>query len=598
MISKRASTMLLVLGCLLSFACAAGCQAVFGEGGYARAGHVTLADLPPADQAAIRSREAAAPDPVERGASLWRKGSNYERGGDFFAAMATYEEIRRTKSQPPGDLEERIQWCRARITVAERWDDADLLAGAKKMDLDQGLGLFREVARTVEDNYVDDPGYQKLLQWGVMNLRAALASPEFAAAVGETTEAARRAEFETGLDNLAKRIAAENKITSFGARRYVREAADLAARTAALPPGVVVSEFIFGAAEHLDPYSLYLTRRMFEDVMDDITGKFVGLGVEVKEEDGRLTLVTVFEGGPADKAGLKVGDQLVRADGVDLEKRGLNEAIKHLRGANGTPVAVTVRRGGEAGKELTFTVKRGPVEVASVRGAARLGAENAYGYVAVSAFQEDTGEELARALERLEKDGPGRPEGIVLDLRGNPGGLLDAAVDVCSLFLDQGVVLTTKGRGFDQTHTYRVNHWLCAYHDVPLVIMIDEHSASASEIVAGALHDQKRATLVGRRSYGKGVVQTILPVEIGQSAVYLTTARYYGPANESFQGVGIEPDEVVTAKVSEETAARHDPLQDAMLAKALEVLETKCQAEKERRAAAPVAALEAVRVGR
>jgi len=243
---------------------------------------------------------------------------------------------------------------------------------------------------------------------------------------------------------------------------------------------------------------------------------------------------------------------------------------------------------------MTFTVKRGSVEVASVRGATRLGAGKAYGYVAVSMFQENTGTDLAAALERLEKEGPGRPEGIVLDLRGNPGGLLDAAVDVCSLFLDQGVVLTTKGRGFDQTHTYRVSHWLYAYHGTPLVILIDEHSASASEIVAGALRDQKRATLVGRRSYGKGVVQTILPVEIGQSAVYLTTARYYGPGNESFQGVGIEPDEVVTGKTPEATAARPEPLADAALAKALEVLGEKNRSEKERRGAAPVAALEAV----
>jgi len=230
-----------------------------------------------------------------------------------------------------------------------------------------------------------------------------------------------------------------------------------------------------------------------------------------------------------------------------------------------------------------------------VRGAARLGAEQAYGYVAISSFQEETGPELAAALDRLEKDGPGRPAGLVLDLRGNPGGLLDAAVDVCSLFLDQGVVLTTKGRGYGQTHTFRVNHWLYAYHDVPLVILMDEHSASASEIVAGALRDQHRATLVGRRSYGKGVVQTILPVELGKSAVYLTTARYYAPNNESFQGVGIEPDEVVAAKVSTETAARHEPREDAALAKALGILAAKSRAGVE---AAPVASLEMIGVGR
>jgi carboxyl-terminal processing protease len=591
MIHNRVATLLLVCGCLFSFACAAGCSAVFGEGGYERVGHVTLASLPDDQQAAIQAAEEEKSDPAARGAALWRKGQNYEGDQDFFAALAAYEELRRTKAEPPGDLEERVQWCRARITVAERWGDGDLLAAAKKMDLGQGLGLFREVARTVADNYVDELGYQKLLQFGVMNLRAALASADFAKTVKLSDQPAAQEDFRKGLDDLAKRIGEEKNITSFSARRYVREAADLAEQTGALPPGVVVSEFIFATAEHLDPYSLYLTRRMYEDVLDDITGKFVGLGVEVKEEDGRLIIVTVFEGGPAEKAGLQVGDQLVKADGVDVEKAGLNETIKHLRGASGTPVEVTVRRSGEL---KTFTVKRGAVEVASVRGAARLGAAKAYGYVAISSFQEDTGPELAAALDRLEKDGPGRPEGIVLDLRGNPGGLLDAAVDVCGLFLDQGVVLSTKGRGFDQTHTYRVNHWLYAYHDLPLVILMDEHSASASEIVAGALHDQHRATLVGRRSYGKGVVQTILPVEVGRSAVYLTTARYYGPNNESFHGVGIEPDEVVTAKVTDEAMARHDPRQDAALEKALEVLAAKCRSGL---ATAPIAALETIGVG-
>jgi carboxyl-terminal processing protease len=559
---------LLLAACFLSFAYTAGCQSVYAQGVYARVSQVRLASLPDAPQTEIKALIDANSDPVARGQALWTKGGELEAHDDFAAALAAYDEITRTHAQPPAGFTDHLHWCQARMTLAHRWDDADLRKAAQKMDLDTGLGLYREVARTVADNYVDKIGYGELFADGVVNLQAAMTSPEFLKQLNVTADQAKREAFTKALDQINREVQKETDLSSFAARRYVRQICQASDSTVGLPCGVIVSEFIFGAAEHLDPYSTYMTHRMYEDLKDDIGGKFVGLGVEIREEEGRLLIVTVFEGGPAFKAGLLAGDVLLKADGVEFTSNRLHDAVKVLRGQRGTPVTVTVRRNQET---RTCTVIREDIEVPSVRSAARVGPDKAYGYIAVTGFQRSTASETSAAIEQLGRQGP--LAGLVLDLRGNPGGLLESAVEVCSLFLDKGTVLTTKGRGFGQSQTFRVSHWRYASHDMPLVILINGHSASASEIVVSALHDHERATLVGARTYGKGVVQSILPVEAGQSSVYLTTARFYGPNDESFHGLGIAPDyPVAAAEKPFLRSAQPDSETDPVLAKALEVL--------------------------
>lgn len=564
------TTAALVALCLLAFLAGLGCRSVYAGGSYARLGTVRLNHLPTDTRQRIESLVKDHPDAAARGQALWTQGRQFETEANLVAALATYQEISRTGALPPADLDERIRWCRARIAVDARWADEKLLASARAMTLEQGLGLYREVARSVADNYVDPVGYARLLANGMTNLRAAMAGDTFRSRHGMDDNAATRAEFLAGLDIIARKIGEEKKLTSFTARYYVRLICEENERTVRLPCGVVISEMLFGAAEHLDDYTAFLTHDMYDEVKSDINGQFVGLGVEVRQDEGRIRIVSVFEDGPACRAGLLANDILLAVGAESMNGKSLGEAARLIRGPRGSQVSVTVDRDGQ---QLTLTATRDTVHVPSVRCAARLGDGGRIGYIHLATFQRSSAIEMSQALDRLADEGP--LDAIVLDLRGNPGGLLDAAVDVCNLLLDKGVVLTTRGRGFGQTSTVRVGHWRYRYHEQPLAVLVDGRSASASEIVAGALRDHGRATLVGSRTYGKGIVQSVLPIEGGQSALYITTARFYGPSEVSFHGIGIPPDVTVEADGEAATAALADvpdPAADAALRRAMDLL--------------------------
>jgi len=563
------STVAVWLLCLRAFVAGLGCRSVLAEGAYPRLGGVRLSSLPSESRELIEAAVKAHPNPKARGMALWNQGQQFEQKDDFAAALASYKEISRTRALPPVDLQERTRRCRARIAVAVRWQDEKLLASAREMKLERGLGLYREVARTIAENFVDRVSYRKLLEGGLANLRAAMASPQFRRRLSMGDNGSKRAEFLAGLDLISRKLREENRQTSFTARYYVRKVCQENQRTIGLPCGVVISEMIFGAAEHLDNYTTFLTHDMYEELMSDIDGRFVGLGIEVRHQEGRILIVTVFENGPADKVGLAAGDVIIAVEKEKIEKKSLDQAAHLIRGPRGSTVTLTVERDG---KLLTVTAVRDVINVPSVRRVTRIGRHNRIGYVQLANFQRSTATEMSSALQGLLREG--RIDGLVLDLRGNPGGLLQAAVGVCNLFIKKGTALTTRGRGFGQTRTYRISHWRFSHHDLPLVLLVDRQSASASEIVAGALRDHRRATLVGSRTYGKGVVQSILPVEAGQSAVYLTTARFFGPDQQPFHGTGIAPD-VAVELPAEALGARPvkvDPQADPALKRALEVM--------------------------
>jgi len=559
----------LFLLCLLALVAGLGCRSVYAEGSYPRLGSVRLSNLPSESRELIEAAVKAHTNPQARGRALWNQGRQFEQKDDFAAALASYQEIKRTGALPPVDLQERVRRCRARIAVAVRWKDEKLLASARGMKLERGLALYREVARTIADNYVDQVSYRRLLEGGLANLRAAMASPEFRRRLSLTDSETKQAEFLGGLDVIRRKLLEENRQTSFTARYYVRQVCQENQRTVALPCGVIISEMIFGAAEHLDDYTTFLTHEMYEELKSDIDGRFVGLGIEVRHQEGRIHIVGVFDGGPAGKAGLAAGDIIIAVEKERIDGKSLDEAARLIRGPKGSAVTVTVER---EGKPLTFTAVRDTISVPSIRCVARIGRDNHIGYIHLAGFQRNTATEMSSALERLQRKGS--LDGLVLDLRGNPGGLLEAAVGICNLFIKKGTAVTTRGRGFGQTRTYRVNHWRFSYHGLPLVALVDRRSASASEIVAGALHDHRRATLVGSRTFGKGIVQSILPVEAGQSAVYLTTARFFGPDERPFHGTGIAPDVAVDppAKAVFARPVKPDPKADPVLKRALEVM--------------------------
>jgi len=314
----------------------------------------------------------------------------------------------------------------------------------------------------------------------------------------------------------------------------------------------LIKEAINGMVRGLDPHSDFLDAEAFHELQVDTQGRFGGLGIEVGVEDGIIRVVSPIEDTPAFKAGIKSGDLIVKIDDAATRGMPLSKAVEKMRGKPGTPVLLTIVRK-DVDTPLTFTLLRQEINVKSIRAKAL---EPGYGYVRVRKFQEDTGSDLAKAIRDLYANGP--LKGLVLDLRSDPGGLLNQAVAVSSAFLPKdALVVYTDGRTPDarmrltasrENYVRRGDDYLrdlpAGVKTVPMVVLVDAGTASASEIVAGALQDHKRATVLGAQTFGKGSVQTILPLG-NNTGLKLTTARYYTPAGRSIQAKGIEPDVLV-----------------------------------------------------
>lgn len=311
---------------------------------------------------------------------------------------------------------------------------------------------------------------------------------------------------------------------------------------------------IDGMMSSLDPHSAYLTPELYRELQVDTRGSFGGLGIEITVREDVLTIITPLEDTPAHKAGVKPGDQIIKIDDQLTKGMTLMEAVALMRGPKGTDVILTLRRDGAADL-LDTRITREIIKVKSVKDAKLY--QDKYGYIRVTQFQDGTSRELADAIAKLQKEvgGPDKLEGLVLDLRLNPGGLLNEAVKVSDLFLDAGLIVYTEGRVENQKQRFLAQND-GDEGDRAMVVLIDEGSASASEIVAGALQDHKRAVIVGTQSFGKGSVQTILPLD-RDSALRLTTAKYYTPSGRSIQATGIEPDVVVDRNVR--VAKAEDP---------------------------------------
>ena len=303
---------------------------------------------------------------------------------------------------------------------------------------------------------------------------------------------------------------------------------------------------IQGMLSGLDPHSTFLEPEAFREVRISTEGKFGGLGIEVTTEGGLIKVVAPIDGTPAYDADIRSGDVIVRIDGQQVQGMDLREAVDGMRGEPGTRIVLTIARDGIP-EPFDVPLVRAVIKVASVRGSLL---EEGMGYARISSFQSGTANNLRTQIEKLERENNGPLEGLLLDLRNNPGGVLNSAVDVSDLFLDAGVVVTTRGRDniTDSSYESRPGDIL---DGVPIVVLVNGGSASASEIVAGALQDRDRAIVMGTQTFGKGSVQTVIPMNNG-GALKLTTARYYTPGERSIQARGIEPDiEVRQSEVRE-----------------------------------------------
>ena len=293
---------------------------------------------------------------------------------------------------------------------------------------------------------------------------------------------------------------------------------------------------IRGMVSSLDPYSAYLDGEEYDDIKISASGEYSGVGIEISIEDDQVIVIAPFDGSPAAKAGIRSGDVIVTIDGIPVNTSTLNDTIGRMRGAEGSPVKIGIMRDGNP-EPILFTLKRSRVELHSVR--AEL-LEPGFGYARLSEFSDTTGDDLNAAIKDLRKRNGAALKGLVLDLRDNPGGVLDAAVAVSDLFIESGVIVTAKGRTPDSKFELDATPG-DVLNGAPIVVLVNGGSASAAEIVAGALKDHQRAKLMGRTTFGKGSVQTIIPLA-GDRAVKLTTSLYYTPSGVSINHRGIAPD--------------------------------------------------------
>ncbi len=313
---------------------------------------------------------------------------------------------------------------------------------------------------------------------------------------------------------------------------------------------VMIEAAINGMLAALDPHSSFMNAKQYEEMSVQTKGEFGGLGIEVTMENGVIKVVSPIDDTPAAKAGIMANDLIVKIDGVQIQGMTLNEAVDKMRGPVASPIVLTIVREGREPFEEKLVRDR--IKVQSVKYNIESGD---IGYIRIASFSEQTQEGLEKAMAEFDAKLGGKAKGYIIDLRNDPGGLLDMAISVSDSFLDRGEVVSTRGRNADESQRFAAQKGDLA-NGKPVVVLINGGSASASEIVAGALQDQKRATVIGTRSFGKGSVQTIIPLQ-GQGALRLTTARYYTPAGRSIQAKGIDADIVIEQELPPELKGKN-----------------------------------------
>jgi len=391
--------------------------------------------------------------------------------------------------------------------------------------------LYAEVLSRIESHHVDTPDFRRLVDRGLTAIDVGLDEPAFAAAYAAQATPERRAVYR----DQVVRITGERSIASrYDAESVAAGVARAAHSILGIPPAVSLLEMTAAAVGGLDEYSAFLTTGQLDDLYAQIEGNFVGLGVELKSAPDGLLVVHVIPGSPAERAGIRAGDHLVGVGGRSLAGMGVDEAAHLLQGPEGSLVTLAILRAPSPARAVT--VRREHVEVPSIEQVRMLDPAAGIAALKLTSFQKTTAADLEAALRRLDAAGM---RSLVIDLRGNPGGLLSSAVDVADLFLDRGLVVATRGRSPDEDFNYSAGKpgtWR-----MPLVVLIDGDSASSSEIFAGAIRDHGRGTIVGSRSYGKGSIQGIFPLDSSGMGIRLTTAKFFSPRGLPYSGLGVEP---------------------------------------------------------
>ena len=429
------------------------------------------------------------------------------------------------------DLIYALRRTRVHFGIDRRYTDASFNEKLLTQGRSEALDFLQEVLTRVQLEYVNPVSATRFIAHGTESFYMALGNPRFVAEHLNSPDAdeIKRVKGILIRDYWNRRIGSRLE-----ARTVVAKVCELAYREIGLRGSAVVMEYIFGGCNALDDYSHLLTPNRYGDLTGSIHGEFIGIGIEMVAQAGKgMKLVRVLMNSPAQEGGLNPGDYIVMINGKSCLNYSTNQSARLLRGVSGSRVTLGFRDPDDRYHETSF--RRRTVHVRSITYGLMVDKSRGIGYIKQTGFQSSTPQELDDALHGLEQDGM---KALIWDLRGNPGGLLDTAAKVLDRFINDGVLVTTKGRSYEQNQTFHARPWNT--RDYPLVLLVDQDSASASEIVAGAILDRNRGTIIGRQTYGKWSVQSIIHMP-GGTGLKLTTAKFYSPSDENYSGVGLKP---------------------------------------------------------
>ncbi len=487
----------------------------------------------PASNPLAPSSQATVPAMAETPASLQpeevlRVGKALEQQRRWQEAIQHYEKS--LKLLPLNkQITERMQISRVHLDVTRRYADRSFIESVERSTPAQSIEVYQDVVSKLETYYVDSIDYYKLALYGTAFLEVALTEREFIQKHLSKTPAASIENFRRNVHRLVfgKKVGNANEL-----KNLALLVASEAQEQIGLMPTATLFEFISGSVGLLDPYSSILTPGEYREIMSQIEGNLIGLGVELWAEGNELRIVDVFKGSPAAQAGLLPGHYILEVDGQTIVSIGAKRAADMLRGPENSSVKLVISSGGD--QSVAIDVVRRRVEIPSVSSAEMRNGQ--IGYIRITNFQKTTVNEVSRALFDLSSQGM---KSLVIDLRRNPGGLLESAVELADYFIVRGGIVSTRGRNTSENRNYTAH--AAGTWDMPLVVLIDAESASASEIFAGAIRDHDRGYIVGQISYGKGSVQGVFPSERGIGGLRLTVSRFYSPSGTAISQRGITP---------------------------------------------------------
>ena len=467
---------------------------------------------------------------VDQQAEALTQGLEMEKEQLWSEAVRHYESASRDFPKN-ATLYQRLIISRLHYDVNRRYQDESFLASVRELSTNQALDLYSEVLANLNTHYVDNVDWQRIMIHGTAALEVALTEEKF---VGRMLANAPAERIEAFRQSIHRKTRNRSTATRFDLRGTVAFVAQVAQRELGLSGTATVLEFLGGTVSTLDPYTRLLSPNQLDEMFSNIEGNLVGLGIELKTTGDSLQILSVIPKGPAQEAGILPGERIVRVEAAHTDKVSPEVVADLLRGLEHTYVSLTVIGKDDQPREMS--VQRRRVEVPCVENVRFVNVDKRVGYLRLTNFQKTTTRDVERALRDLHKQGM---KSLIIDLRGNPGGLLSAAVEVADRFLHSGKIVTTRGRNARENFEYKAhstNTW-----SVPLVVLIDNDSASASEIFAGAIADSKRGAIIGETSYGKGSVQGIFRMDTAKFGLCITTAKFYSPSGRAISRNGVVP---------------------------------------------------------